>query len=65
MGAVLLRVALWTAALLGAAAAVAQPAHTLHALFAEYGEATAHDVPEWAPWRGNGRRAPRPSTATP
>jgi len=65
MGAALLRLALWLAALLGAVSAPAQPAQTLHALFAEYWESTARDMPEWATWRGDHRFDDRLSDTTP
>ena len=56
---------LLAAALLGAGLAAAQPAQTLHALFAEYWETTARDVPEWATWRGDHRFDDRLSDTTP
>ncbi len=64
MGAAL-RGVLLTGALLAAGLAVAQPAQTLHALFAEYWETTARDTPEWATWRGDHRFDHRLSDTTP
>ena len=52
----LLRLLAWTSALLSPMAVPAQaPSQTLHALFAEYWEDTARDLPEWATWRGDHR----------
>ena len=65
MGAALRGLMLAAALLLEATLALAQPATTLHALFAEYWEATARDVPEWATWRGDHRFDHRLSDATP